>query len=252
MANYNKRISEFNPNVAQVWVEEPDFSGYKALDFTKIDNIEDLLKSGINVNVTGANQLTINGNVTVSNEVEVKNEQNNPIPIQGSVFNSDITSLKDTLNNVIFSEASSPSGVIVYQTNLNKDLDNVSVYVSGDLPNISLAPNQGLNILNFPAVQNVSSTPSKSNTISNFNPGTYNGSVLNPNNLRKELYIQNLSTGNLYVKYGQDASNESFNFILAGNTAENAGDGGSLSDQSYGGEVSVSGENPRYISWERT
>jgi hypothetical protein len=67
------------------------------------------------------------------------------------------------------------------------------------------------------------------------------------------LFVQNLDTGVLYVKYGLGANASSFNFVLAGNTSTNAGDGGSLNDQGYVGNVSVSGEvTPRYISWERT
>jgi len=229
MANYNKRISEFNPNVAQVWVEEPDFSGYKALDFTKIDNIEDILKSGINVNITGAStNFTINSaEVSVSNEVEIKNQIGNPVPIS----NESIDNLKNNFNNLIFSDSSAPSGLVVYQTNLNKDLDTVTAVISGS----------------------VNTNPEKSSNISNFSRGSLNGTVLNANSDRKELYIQNLSLSSLYVKYGADASSGSFNVVLSSNTAVNAGDGGSLNDLSYTGVVSVSGVgSPNYIAWERS
>ena len=72
------------------------------------------------------------------------------------------------------------------------------------------------------------------------------------NENRLELFVQNLATGALYVKYGISASDTSFNFVLAGNSYSNAGDGGSLSDQAYTGVVSVSGATPNYISWERS
>lgn len=99
----------------------------------------------------------------------------------------------------------------------------------------------------------VTSFPEQSSGISNYNVGTSNATVLNPNIYRRELYIQNLATGALYVKYGAGANISSFNFILAANTSTNAGDGGSLSDQAYNGAVSVSGvDSPRYIAWERT
>lgn len=93
---------------------------------------------------------------------------------------------------------------------------------------------------------------SKGATISNFSFSGVNGIVLNENINREEFYIQNLATGILYVKYGSSANNASFNFILAANTTQDAGDGGSLSDINYTGIVSVSGLNPRYISWERS
>jgi len=140
----NIRESEFNKNVIQVYTQESGFTGYKGFEFNKIDDIEDILKSG----------------VTAKTE--------------------------------------------------------------------------------------------KSSTISNSTPASSNGTVLNANANRLELYVQNLATGALYVKYGADASNSSFNFVLAANTATNAGDGGSLSDQSYTGIVSVSGDILNYISWERS
>jgi len=94
---------------------------------------------------------------------------------------------------------------------------------------------------------------SKGSVISNFSASGTNGSALIGNENREELYIQNLSTGILYIKYGLNASNNSFNFILAANTSNNAGDGGSLSDLNYTGLVSVSGiGTPNYISWERS
>lgn len=90
-------------------------------------------------------------------------------------------------------------------------------------------------------------------TISNFIVSGTNGIVLAANENREEFYIQNLATGSLYVKYGQNASNDSFNFILAANTSTNAGDGGSLSDLNYTGIISASGIiGPRYIAWERS
>lgn len=96
---------------------------------------------------------------------------------------------------------------------------------------------------------------SKGSTISNFAVSGANGTVLLANADREELYIQNLATGALYVKYGAGAHSSSYNFVLAANTAANAGDGGSLSDLNYSGVVSVSGANslaPSYIVWERS
>jgi hypothetical protein len=96
---------------------------------------------------------------------------------------------------------------------------------------------------------------SKGTTISNFASSGVNGIALVANTDREELYVQNLATGALFVKYGVGAHSSSFNFVLAGNTAANAGDGGSLSDLNYAGIVSVSGANnvtPNYIAWERS
>lgn len=42
----------FNKNVVQVYVEEEGFTGYKGLEWNKLDSIEDILNSGINVSVS--------------------------------------------------------------------------------------------------------------------------------------------------------------------------------------------------------
>jgi hypothetical protein len=89
-------------------------------------------------------------------------------------------------------------------------------------------------------------------TISNFTASGTNGTVLQANANREELFVQNLQSGNLYVKYGDSADSNSFNFILTSGSASGAGDGGSLSDLNYTGIVSVSGVSPNYICWERS
>jgi len=93
---------------------------------------------------------------------------------------------------------------------------------------------------------------SKGGTISNFTQSGTNGTVLQANANREELFIQNLQSGNLYVKYGTSAASNSFNFVLASSTVSGGGDGGSLSDLNYTGIVSVSGLNSSYICWERS
>ena len=93
---------------------------------------------------------------------------------------------------------------------------------------------------------------SKGGTISNFTPSSANGTALQANANREELFVQNLQSGNLYVKYGTSAASNSFNFVLASSTVSGGGDGGSLSDLNYTGIVSVSGLNSNYICWERS
>jgi hypothetical protein len=208
-------------------VYNSDISGFQALDFSKIDGIETLLNSFV---VTGENL---------------------------------------------------PSGLKVYQSNLNKDLDYASVYISGDaLTYLSSIVTSGvslkgvntvqvnvtggsLNVLNEVEIKNDTNNPvpvsgtvtviqEKSSSISNFIPSGTNGTVLAANSNRKELFVQNLQSGNLYVKYGASANSNSFNFILTSGSASGAGDGGSLSDLNYTGIVSVSGLNSSYICWERS
>ena len=127
------------------------------------------------------------------------------------------------LNALTVTGENIPSGITVYQANLNKDLDNIST------------------------------SPIQSSTISNSTVSGSNGTIFAANQNRLELFVQNLATGALYVKYGVSGNNTSFNFVLPANSASNAGDGGSLSDQAYTGIVSVSGAvGPSYICWERS
>jgi hypothetical protein len=93
---------------------------------------------------------------------------------------------------------------------------------------------------------------SKGGTVSNFTASGDNGIILQAYADREELFIQNLSINALFVKYGEDASDSSFNFVLTSGSAELAGDGGTLSDLNYTGVVSVSGVSPNYICWERS
>jgi hypothetical protein len=221
-------------------VYNSDISGFQALDFSKIDGIETLLNSFV---VTGQDL---------------------------------------------------PSGLKVYQSNLNKDLDYASVYISGDaLTYLSSIVTSGvslkgvntvqvnvtggsLNVLNEVEIKNDTNNPvpvsgtvtignnplivsgtvtaiqEKNSNISNFTVSGTNGTVLAANSNRKELFVQNLSTSHLHVKYGASAAGNSFNFVLASSTASGVGDGGSLSDLNYTGIVSVSGVSPNYICWERS
>jgi len=177
-------------------VYNSDVSGFQALDFSKIDNLEDILKNwsgeGLNVNQDDLNYLA------------------DTVSVSGALFE-----LISGFNS---------NGVNVHQDDLNAIVDNVTAYQP------------------------------RGHTISNYTVSGSNGTILVANENRKELYIQNLATGTLYVKYGTLAASNSFNFVLAGNTYVNGGDGGSISDQGYTGIVSVSGANnltPNYISWER-
>lgn len=85
-------------------------------------------------------------------------------------------------------------------------------------------------------------------------PSGVNGNVLFANPNRKELFIQNLSTGSaLYVKFGELAHFTNFSAVLkADSTLNDAGNGGQLSSDVWKGIVSVSGDSSviRYIAWE--
>jgi hypothetical protein len=192
----------FNKNVVEVYTEEPGFTGYKGLDWNKLDSIEDILTG---VGGTGPN-FYLSGILNTTSGI-----LNDTISIDSKLF---------------ITGDPYPAGVqgtIVFQADLSQQFDAVTTF------------------------------PEQSTGISNFTVSGSNGTILAANSIRRELYVQNLDTGVLYVKYGLAANASSFNFVLAANSSINAGDGGTLNDQGYFGPVSVSGLSaPRYISWERT
>ena len=257
----NIRQSDFNKNVIQVYTQEANFTGYKGFDFTAIDDLEYLIReqlipyasgikssieTGVNTNQLDLNYITDNVSLSgqalsylsgIANEgVNVNQLDINWITDNVSLSGQALLHLsgmaldfsknngvQTLLNALTVTGENIPSGITVYQANLNKDLDNVST------------------------------SPIQSSTISNSTVSGSNGTVLAANQNRLELFVQNLATGALYVKYGASGNNTSFNFVLAANSASDAGDGGSLSDQAYTGIVSVSGAvGPSYICWERS
>lgn len=205
----NIQDPNFNKNVSMVYVEQPGFTGYKGLDFTKIDNIEDILRQGVVISGSLADSAYISAIKTNTDSISAIITNTNSIDsklfVTGDAFPAGV------------------QGTIVFQADLSPQFDGVTTF------------------------------PEQSTGISNFTASQSNGTILAANSSRKEFFVQNLDTGVLYVKYGLAASVSSFNFVLAANSATNAGDGGSLNDQGYFGNVSVSGlVTPRYISWERS
>lgn len=219
----NIQDPNFNKNVSMVYVEENGFTGYKGFDFSKIDNLEDILKQGVVISGSIADSAYISG-------IKVNTDDIKTIAQNIDTSANNIEASAGSINNKIFSTGDAyPAGVqgtIVFQADLNQEFDGVTTFQE------------------------------QSSLINNYRPSGLNSLLLTANPYRRELYIQNLATGILYVKYGAGASDTSFNFVLTANTATNAGDGGSLSDQGYNGDVSVSGANginsPRYIFWERS
>ena len=186
----------FNKNVVEVYTEEPGFTGYKGLDWRKLDSIEDIL--------TGAAG-TFGPNTYLSGILDDTTSIDSKLFVTGDPYPAGV------------------QGTIVFQADLTQQFDAVTTF------------------------------PEQSTGISNFTASGSNGTILQANSIRRELFVQNLDTGVLYVKYGLAANASSFNFVLAANSSINAGDGGTLNDQGYFGPVSVSGLSaPRYISWERT
>ena len=129
----NIQNTEFNKNVAMVYTQEANFTGYKGLDWNKLDNIEDILNGGINVNLTGINTVTVNvtgGEITVSSSVDVHNHPADPLYI------------------------ATVSGVTGILVNNFPAIQNVTGNITG---NVSVA--------NFPAIQNITGNVSVINAL---------------------------------------------------------------------------------------
>jgi hypothetical protein len=209
------------------FVYNSEISGFQPLDFGKLNNVEDVL-----INFSG-------------NGINVHQDDLNPAV--------DAVSVSGQLYNII--SGFNSFGINVHQDDLNPAVDAVSV--SGELYNIISGFNSfGINVHQddlTAATDFVTAVPQRSSTISNFTPSTANGTVLQANANRKELFIQNISTSNhLHLKYGASAASDSFNFILGSASSAAAANGGNRNDFNYTGIVSVSGTSPNYIAWERT
>jgi len=77
---------------------------------------------------------------------------------------------------------------------------------------------------------------------------TVTGQVLSANSIRKALYCRNLSTENLYIKFGLSASPTSFNVLLKG--ADDEIGESFFDEQVYHGDVSVYSLSANYMLWE--
>lgn len=111
MANiYNK---EFNKNAMMVYTEEAGFTGFKGLDFTKLDDIESLLASGANISLSGA--------VTYLSGIA-----RDTLSLDSKIF-----STGDGLPSGV-------KGVVVQQADLSAQFDNVDIagYAGADLSGI--------------------------------------------------------------------------------------------------------------------
>ncbi len=76
------------------------------------------------------------------------------------------------------------------------------------------------------------------------------GTLLNINEYRKTLVIQNLGTNALFVKLGPGASTSDFTFVLSKGAVNDDGLGGIFAEDtlSYTGIVTIAGTSPRCVA----
>jgi hypothetical protein len=117
----NSQDPNFNKNVSMVYVEEIGFTGYKGLDFTKLDNIEDILRQGVVISGSLADSAYISG---------IKINTDNIGAIKTGI--DSIDSRIDSIDNKLFVTGDAfPAGVqgtIVFQADLTPQFDGVMTY----------------------------------------------------------------------------------------------------------------------------
>jgi len=107
----NQMDPNFNKNVSMVYVEEIGFTGYKGLDFTKLDNIEDILtgpSSGPNLYLSGikTNTTSIDGKLFVTGD-------SYPAGVQGTiVFQADLNPQFDAV--MMYQADTAGNGKVVF------------------------------------------------------------------------------------------------------------------------------------------
>jgi hypothetical protein len=107
----NQRDPNFNKNVIEVYTEEPGFTGYKGLEWNKIDGIEDILtgvSSGPNLYLSGIKKDTtsIDGKLFITGDPY-------PAGVQGTiVFQADLNPQFDAV--MIYQADTAGNGKVVF------------------------------------------------------------------------------------------------------------------------------------------
>jgi hypothetical protein len=100
----NQQDPNFNKNVSMVYIEEAGFTGYRGLDFTKLDNIEDILRQGVVISGSLADSANIGGIKINTDSIDSK------LFVTGDPYPAGV------------------QGTIVFQADLNPQFDGVVTY----------------------------------------------------------------------------------------------------------------------------
>jgi hypothetical protein len=107
----NVQDPNFNKNVSMVYVEQPGFTGYKGLDFTKLDNLEDLLRQGVVISGSLSDSAYISGIKTNTDSIKTNTDSvNSKLFITGDAWPAGV------------------QGTIVFQADSNPQFDGVMMY----------------------------------------------------------------------------------------------------------------------------
>ena len=104
----NIREPNFNKNVIEVYTEEPGFTGYKGLEWNKLDSVEDILRQGVVVSGFDVNLITTNSVLSgIQNDT---NSIDSKLFVTGDPYPAGV------------------QGTIVFQADLNPQFDGVITY----------------------------------------------------------------------------------------------------------------------------
>jgi hypothetical protein len=120
----------FNKNVIEVYTEEPGFTGYKGLEWNKLDNIEDILQQGVVISGSLTDSAYISGikhdTASIDSKIFITGDPY-PAGVQGTIaFQADLTSQFDNVdisgtagNNINDIKNLLHDGIRVYLTGIN-------------------------------------------------------------------------------------------------------------------------------------
>lgn len=204
-----------------------------------VDFAANIQASGLSVSI---NSIAITGNPDV--------RVSNPVTLAGGFAGITGTVSTNIVNPILATSGTSIVTNLVSTTTVVTGLTAVSGLVS-------INPNSTINA-QITGVSNVTGSIFTSyigsTSVNNSTPSGVAGTILPANSIRKQWFVQNLSTGELYIKLGAGASSISFNYVLKGASTPTSYDGASVTDDGarWRGIVSAAGQAINYICWELT
>jgi len=188
----NIHDTNFNKNVLEVYTEEPGFTGYKGLEWNKLDNIEDILQQGVVISGSLTDSAYISGikhdTASIDSKLFITGDPY-PAGVQGTIaFQADLTSQFDNVdisgtagNNINDIKNLLHDGIRVYLTGINAinvDVTGGEITVSStvDVHNhptsaiyaVVVSGVTGVEISNFPTIQGISGNITGNVSVANF------------------------------------------------------------------------------------
>ena len=159
----NIREPNFNKNVIEVYTEEPGFTGYKGLEWNKLDSVEDILRQGVVVSGFDVNLITTNSVLSgIQNDT---NSIDSKLFVTGDPYPAGV------------------QGTIVFQADLNPQFDGVITYQADAAGNGKVVFNNSfVSLPNTGHIKNVTFINASNSTIEVKQDNTFDWGVPIPAN----------------------------------------------------------------------